>query len=131
MTRLHRHTILALTSLLMIAALTGCSNELTDPQSGDVSSEARAVAVERTSEVLVSSELTRTASMVEDLTGGFAVGLADEAAGLDMELGEEFSLPSNSSAQLSIGASIGRARITRERAVREFTDMQFARPGRR
>ena len=129
MTRLHRQTTLALTTTLLLAALSGCSNELTDPQSAELSTEARATAVERTSEILVSSELTRTANQVDDLTGGFAVGIADEAAGLDMELGEGFSLPAGSAAQLSVGANIARAQQTRQRAARELElmDAGFAR----
>jgi hypothetical protein len=129
MSRSTRQTTLALTTTLLLAALTGCSNELTDPQSNDVSQEARATAIDRTSEVLVSTELTRAASTVEDLTGGFAVGLAEEAAGLDMELGEEFTLPASSAAQLNAGATIGRAIETRQHATREleFMDELFAR----
>ena len=42
--------------------------------------------------------MLQTAQQVEDLTGGFAVGLADETSGLDMELGESFDIPAGSSA---------------------------------
>ena len=124
MTRKNRNPILA---FLLLAFLAGCSDDVTSPQNGEVSPEARAVAVERTGEVLASSELTRTAALVEDLTGGFAVGLSDETAGLDMELGEDFSIPAGSAAELSIAASIGRARSTRERALDEIPHAQMAR----
>ena len=129
MTRLHRQTTLALTTTLLFALLAGCSNELTDPQSDELSAEARATAVERTGEVLISSELTRTAARVDDLTGGFAVGIGEEAAGLDMELGEGFSLSAGNAAQLSAGASIARAQQTHQWAARELElmDEQFAR----
>ncbi|RKZ13335.1 hypothetical protein DRQ53_13480, partial [bacterium] len=119
MSRIHPFQIL--TSILLLALVAGCGNDLTDPDSGDVSQAARSAAVQRTDEVLRSTELTRTAMMVEDLTGGFAVGLSEEAVGLDMELGQDFAIPARSAAGLSIGASIDRARISRQQAAREFT----------
>jgi hypothetical protein len=117
MTRIQR----LLTSLFILVLAAGCSDDLTSPPEAEVSPEARAVAVERTGEVLASSELTRTAALVEDLTGGFAVGLADEAVGLDMELGEEFSIPAGSAASLSASATIARAGQTRQHVLYDFT----------
>ncbi|RKZ16436.1 hypothetical protein DRQ53_06335, partial [bacterium] len=47
--------------------------------------------------------------------------------GLDMELGQDFAIPARSAAGLSIGASIDRARISRQQAAREFTRTTLAR----
>lgn len=127
MIHFRRQTVLALTALLGLAASTGCANDLTDPQSDDVSPAARQTAIERTHELLTSTEVARTASTVQDLTGGFAVGLADEAVGLDMELGEGFALPPASVAELGVGATIHRGVRTHDRAAREFTTSSVAR----
>lgn len=126
-TRMTLPKTLILGSALGLTALAGCSDSATNPRNDEVSAEARAAAVDRTHEILASGEMTRTAALVEDLTGGFAVGLADEAAGLDMELGEGFDLDASRHPQLSASATIGRARLTGQRAAREFRDVQLAR----
>ncbi len=90
-------------------AVTGCTNDLTEPQDSEVSSEARSSAATRTDEVLRAEALMQTADTVDDLTGGFAVGLADETSGLDMELGEGFEIPDTGARDLSAGATLVRA----------------------
>jgi len=87
-----------LRTLFLLAALaspflTGCSDDTTNPNTDEISTEAREAAVARTDEVLQAEHMMQTARQVEELTGGFAVGLADETSGLDMELGDGFDIP--------------------------------------
>ena len=96
-------------AVISAVALTGCTNDLTEPQDSEVSSEARTTAATRTDEVLRAEAMMQTADTVDDLTGGFAVGLADETSGLDMELGEGFEIPDTGARDLSAGAILVRA----------------------
>lgn len=101
-----------------LVLFTGCANELSDPaRDGEVSTAAREAAVENTHAVLQSGAQLSNARLVEDLTGGFAVGLASEATGLGMELGEDFTPPMQDLSALGAGATFVRARITNDEAT--------------
>lgn len=96
----------------------GCANELSDPaRDGEVSTAAREAAVENTHAVLQSGAQLSNARLVEDLTGGFALGLASEATGLGMELGEDFTPPMQDLSALRAGSTFVRARITNDEAT--------------
>lgn len=90
--------------------LTGCADDATSPNTDEITPEARQIAADRTDEVLQAERMMQTAQQVEDLTGGFAVGLADETVGLDMELGESFDIPSGSNFGMSASAMLVRGR---------------------
>lgn len=119
--RFPTRTRLGLVTALGLVLMAGCDDGVSDPDpNASVSNEARAAAVERTSEVLQAGSALHTTKLVDDLTGGFAVGLADEAVGLDMELGRDFTLPAPSAAPMSAGAALVRARGTQQKAAREL-----------
>ena len=106
-------------ALLASAAVTGCSDDLTDP-GAQVSDSARASAATRTGEVLATDQMLQTAQTVDDLTGGFDVGLADETAGLDMELGDDVTVPPAGAAAMSASAAFVRAERTLRASAREL-----------
>ena len=86
----------------------GCSNSPTDAEGINVSEQAHQEALAKTAEVITAERAAATASLVQDLTGGLAQGLASEAAGLDMELGTE--LPEFSQrAEYGISTRLARA----------------------
>jgi hypothetical protein len=101
---------LAASSLLMAA---GCSQEPAGI-GNEPSEAAREVALEKAAEALQVDHAMDAAQFVEDLTGGVTVGMADEAAGLDMELGAE--LPNlDSVAPYTMGSRLAMAARTSRR----------------
>lgn len=126
MNREFRTDLLRATATLVLGAslmLTGCANDLTD-SSAEISDEARAASVAKAGEILDADRVLSTARQVEELTGDFAVGLADEAAGLDMELGEDITSMPGSAIELSAGARIARTVRGARHAARELAVQQ-------
>lgn len=110
-----------LRNLLILTALAspflaGCDNDTTNPNTDEISIEAREAAAARTDEILRADQMLQTAKQVEELTGGFAVGLADETSGLDMELGDSFDVPDAGDLGLSASAMLVRGNKSAARA---------------
>lgn len=100
--------ILAALSLTLLVAVGGCSDDTTAPTSGP-SPESEAAATDHAQQILEAEQLASRAAVVEDLVGGFAVGLADESAGLDMEIGGDLGLQARQAESLSAGHRVAAA----------------------
>jgi hypothetical protein len=91
----------------------GCSQDPAGVDGGP-SEAARTVALEKAAEALQADRAMDAAQFVEDLTGGATVGMADEAAGLDMELGTE--LPAlDAAGPYTLGSRLAMAAHTAQR----------------
>lgn len=93
---------LSVAALLLAFVLGACSNNSVEPE-GQISPEARDEALNMTADALQADQSMATAQTVEMLTGGFADGIGDESAGLQVELGDQIQLNSMTAETASIG----------------------------
>jgi len=87
-TKLAQRLGLTLAAACLILAV-GCSDDSSTSLDDPISDAARSSALQKTSEVLLADRAMDSAQLVSDLTHGTTFGLAEETAGLDMELGTE------------------------------------------
>ena len=110
---------LSVAALLLAFVLGACSNTSLEPE-GQISPEARDQALSMTAEAIQAESSMQTAQTVEMLTGGFAEGLADDSAGLQVELGDQIQLDSQTASTASIGRRLLDSRRGIERVNQEL-----------
>jgi hypothetical protein len=113
---------LALTGVLLI----GCSQDTVAPQN-EISAEARVDAAARTTEILSAEQLSQRATAVEDLVGGFGVGIAGETAGLDMEIGTSINGLAPVAARISLGQSVSDATTRARQSQKQLAQIHDTR----
>ncbi len=117
-----------LSSLVAAAALVaaaGCSEDTVAP-AGSVSDQAKVEASQRTTEVLSAQQLAQRATAVEDLVGGFDVGIAGDAAGVGMEIGAPIPGLSMAKAPVSFGDNLSSASRGLQRQRKRLAQVEIA-----
>lgn len=116
---------LAAVAAIAVAALAGCSDDPATP-GARVSEEGHAAALDRAAQALQADRALATVQTVDQLTSGFAEGLAGESAGLATELGSALQADAQAATALSLGARLAASRVDAGAATAHLAELQRA-----
>jgi hypothetical protein len=111
-------------ALTLALLASGCSDDASRP--GAVSAGSQDAALARAQQALKADELLATEQLVNDLTGGFAKGIAGQSAGLATELGGALPTQADAQGAASLGARLASASAQTQQACSQVAQLQVA-----